>query len=102
MFKLGAVCYALVDPNHISQPCIMCFMTTNMKSTTKTHIGHSRCWDIKFVKMEYGKTKRKPMVVSYDPCPVAKRNHLLISWQPNLAILPAAKPSLSCMLIGSD
>ena len=71
---LGAMCYALVDFRHISQPrdhvsCTSKLQTWNQPR--KHTLDTADVGEIKFVKMEYGKTKRKPMVVPYDPCPIA-------------------------------
>ena len=70
----GAMCYALVDFCCISQPrdhvsCTSRLQTWNQPR--KRTLDTADVGEIKFVKMEYGKEKRKPMAVPYDLRPVA-------------------------------
>ena len=71
---IAAVCYALEDfccihqlQEHVS--CMSQRQTWNQP--WKRTLDAADVGDIKFVKMEYGKKKRKPVVVPHDPHPVS-------------------------------
>ena len=73
---IAAKCYALEDFCRIHQlrdhvPCTSQLQTWNQPR--KRTLDSADIEEIKFIKMEYGKTKRKPTVVPYDPRPVPLR-----------------------------
>lgn len=73
---IAAMCYALEDFSRIHQlrdhvSCTSQLQTWNQPG--KRNLDAAGVDDIRFVKMEYGKAKRPPMVVPYDPRPIKQR-----------------------------
>ena len=74
---IAAMCYALEDFTRVHQvqehvSCTSRLQTWNQPR--KRVLDAADVGDIKFVKLEYGKQKRKSVVSAYDPRPVALRH----------------------------
>ena len=70
---IAAMCYALEDFCRIHQLRDHVSCTSQLQvwnQPRKRTLDSADVEEIKFIKMEYGKQKRKPMVVPYDPRPV--------------------------------
>ena len=67
------MCYALEDFCRVHQ-LRECVSSTSLLQTwnqpRKRTLEATEIRNIKFVKLEYGKQKRTPNTISYDPCPI--------------------------------
>ena len=70
---IAAMCYALEGFSRIHQlqDYVSCTSQLQTWNQPRKHtFDAANVGEVKFVKMEYGKKKRKPLVAPYDPHPV--------------------------------